>query len=246
MIPQKSLVQLPIPRIDVTAGADRPAPRVGRLVRKTLGEPLRHPGLQRVIGGVPYCPENLCAGELRVGHDEVFWESAISKHSADLTGKAGVRGEVSRYSRHVAVRDKTAGPREPPQRGGAAEAIDSNRADTGEIESAQHRIEQWCIAAGLRGMDSLHQSILDDDRTVDIDAAEQLRAFAANVPRFEREILCQFPLMINVEILDLGIPLVDFIYRRRLIPLRHRHDGKDPVRVPLRYREFHAAYTQLG
>jgi hypothetical protein len=63
----------------------------------------RHAGLQRVIRRIVQGARNVRDTELRIGDDEIFRQSAVPQHAADLPCEAGVRVQIIRQAGHVAV-----------------------------------------------------------------------------------------------------------------------------------------------
>ena len=122
------------------AGCDCTAPRVGRLVRKAVGEPFRHRNVQRLIRGVVRIRKKQRLAQLRIGEDKIFRKSIGADVVAGISAQWGSSSQIIGEPCRIASREEAPGLGIHSQRCGAGHRcpIDCSQS---EIETPQHPIE---------------------------------------------------------------------------------------------------------
>ena len=65
-------------------------------------------------------------------------------------------------------------------------------------------VEQRRIAAGARNVEGVQDSVFEDVRRIELNASEEFGAFAADVAHFHGQVLCNFTLNLEVEVLNIA------------------------------------------
>ena len=193
------IVHLPV----VTGFTQSLAPGIGRLIGEAVREPFGYLQVHRVVCGVARVPVQSHCHELRIDHNKILGkQSAVSQKPAALSGNGcgGVQ-EVCQLT-HVAVGEKTTRQCVLTQRSRAGDSSRSDRSLSGvHDEPAQHLIEEERIATPPSGVESREDSVLKNVHIVEQDSAEKLRAFAADVSRFQRQVRSERVLNFQIPVL---------------------------------------------
>ena len=147
---------------------------------------------------------------MRIGHEPVVGKPTVFKQTAGLSGDRRRCIERACELSDVSVGEKRSECGVLAQRGRACNAVGPYRGLAGiHREAFQHQIKQRGISTRTGYIEGVQQRLPcclgENVHVVQRDSTKQLRALAADVTRFERQISRQLSLKFQVEVLNVGI-----------------------------------------
>src|SRR2546428_11247465 len=103
----------------------------------------------------------------------------------------------------IAVRDKRSRSGVLTQGDRSSQRSAVHRTETSDVKAHEHLIEQGCIATGARRVERIEYSAVENIHFIERHAGVESRALRSHVPDVQRQILRQFSLKLEVEILNI-------------------------------------------